>query len=143
MRSQVAFEEDFTSDVKQALLTVSAMLDIFFMFDLLINFRTGFYVEGVLVRDKKLIALRYVKGWLIVDLLAVPPFALINVMNGSTEGQQTFLLMMRALRDSPATGRTADRWRAASCTPPSHRCAAHLQADQGAEERRQDAGGGG
>ena len=45
-----------------ALLTVSAVLDVFFICDILVNFRTGFYAEGVLVRDKKLIAQRYIKS---------------------------------------------------------------------------------
>ena len=63
---QLAFEEHIQDRLGQpvaaALLTVSAVLDVFFICDILVNFRTGFYAEGVLVRDKKLIAQRYVKS---------------------------------------------------------------------------------
>ena len=45
------------------------------LIDIILNFRTTFVsVKGEVVSDSKLIALNYVRGWFVVDLLAAIPF---------------------------------------------------------------------
>lgn len=43
--------------------------------DILLNFRTTFVSnKGEVVSDSKLIAINYLRGWFVVDLLAALPF---------------------------------------------------------------------
>lgn len=55
-----------------------AYLDItmtfFFMFDILIEFNTGFYSKGALILDRKAIAKNYLRFWFWLDLLASVPY---------------------------------------------------------------------
>ena len=45
--------------------------NFFFMFDLLLNFRTQYYDEGVLITDYKAVTKQYLKTWFILDFTAV------------------------------------------------------------------------
>lgn len=48
---------------------------LLFVADILLNFRTTFVSsKGEVVSDSKLIAINYLKGWFVVDLLAALPF---------------------------------------------------------------------
>lgn len=50
-------------------------LDIFFMLDIVVNFRTAFIKNGnTLVVDWKEIAIHYLRGWLFIDVVASVPF---------------------------------------------------------------------
>jgi len=51
-------------------------IDILFAVDILINFRTSFISSstGLEIKDGKKIAINYVKGRLLVDILATIPF---------------------------------------------------------------------
>ena len=44
-----------------------------FLFDLLLNFITGFYEKGVIIYDNRKIFKNYVRNYLIIDLLAIFP----------------------------------------------------------------------
>lgn len=47
----------------------------FFILDILFNFRTTFVSsKGEVVSDSKLIAINYLRGWFVLDLLAALPF---------------------------------------------------------------------
>merc|ERR1740139_1778031 len=98
---QVGFEPDLGKAATDTLNQISAGLDIFFLLDIVINFRTGFYVEGAhaeaLVRDPWLIASRYVKGWFSVDAIASPPFALLSLVqsNSGSDADTTHFAMFR------------------------------------------------
>lgn len=48
-----------------------------FGLDILVRFNLGYMEQGKLVRDKKVIARRYRRGWFVLDLLAFLPFSLI------------------------------------------------------------------
>jgi hypothetical protein len=51
------------------------VVDVFFFFDLVANFFFAYYNNELdLVDDKKKIAMRYMKSWFLVDLMAVFPF---------------------------------------------------------------------
>eukprot|EP01052_Picozoa_sp_SAG31_P013646 SAG31_NODE_826_length_11751_cov_4.887659_2_plen_127_part_00 len=46
------------------------VLDGFFYFDIIVNFFTGFDKGYEVVMDRKLIAMAYIKGWFIIDLIS-------------------------------------------------------------------------
>lgn len=54
---------------------IETVIDIAFGVDILINFRTAYYNrEGDLVFDRQKVIDHYLKGWLIIDILAAIPF---------------------------------------------------------------------
>ena len=89
-------------------LTVNIVLDVLFISDIIINFRTGIMMEGKaekviplnllvfsimtsvslqIILDQKLVAIHYLKTWFAVDLISSLPLdyiTLIFVVNGST-----------------------------------------------------------
>lgn len=59
-------------------MNVNYTIDILFGIDIVLNFLTAFQNELYeVVDDRKQIAIRYLKGWFIIDLLAIIPFDLI------------------------------------------------------------------
>ena len=53
-------------------------MDIFFLIDIILNFRTGYYgLDGILVFSFGPIATRYLKSWFMVDFLSTVPIDLI------------------------------------------------------------------
>jgi len=44
---------------------------IFFIIDLVFNFRTGFIKDGALVEDNKEIIINYIKTWFIIDFISI------------------------------------------------------------------------
>ena len=72
----LAFETEAASKFTDNLL--SSIIDILFMIDIVIIFNTAYYTEDMeLIEDRKSIAKSYLKGWFIIDLLAVIPFDII------------------------------------------------------------------
>jgi len=53
------------------------ILCLFFILDIVINFRTGFIANQILVTTSREIALHYLKGWFTVDLVTTIPFQFI------------------------------------------------------------------
>jgi hypothetical protein len=51
-----------------------ALMDIFFMFDLVLNFATGYYKKGNVIMKRGPIIRHYLRTWFIFDLLATFPF---------------------------------------------------------------------
>ena len=58
-----------------------------FSCDIVLHFITAYSVKGKLVTDRKSIAFRYLKSWLILDLIATIPFDVVlgGFFNGSPE----------------------------------------------------------
>lgn len=50
------------------------IMTIFFIFDILIEFNTGFYAKGALVSDRKVVAKNYLKFWFWMDVIASIPY---------------------------------------------------------------------
>lgn len=50
-----------------------------FLVDVILNFFTATYINGVLVTNRKQVAIFYLKGWFIVDIMAAIPFDLFLV----------------------------------------------------------------
>ena len=75
-------------------------VDMFFLCDIVLNFRTGIVLVGDAgqirrVDDKRFIAMSYVKGWFFIDLVAVLPYSYIELIFSDTgekegSGQQIF-----------------------------------------------------
>lgn len=76
---------DLADDWSDPWFIFQNIVDILFWMDLLINMFSSYYSdEGVLVRDKKTVVIKYIKTWFIIDLLACIPFDLIeNAMTGT------------------------------------------------------------
>lgn len=52
-------------------------IDIWFLFELIINFLTGYHNKGVLIVNRKLIALNYIKTWFTTDLISSFPYSFL------------------------------------------------------------------
>lgn len=55
-------------------LGLNVLIEALFWVDIVINFRTAFSLRGVIVSDARQIALRYFKGWFLVDLMGSIPW---------------------------------------------------------------------
>lgn len=67
------------------LVIVDYIVDVMFIIDIFINFRTTFVDSNdEVVSDPRRVAVNYIKGWFIVDLLAAIPFELL-IMIGNTD----------------------------------------------------------
>lgn len=53
---------------------VDLFVDTMFIADILINFRTTYLSDGEVVTEPGKIAVNYIKGWFIIDLIAAIPF---------------------------------------------------------------------
>ena len=73
------------SIVDDPLVIVDYIVDVMFIIDIFINFRTTFVdANDEVVSDPCRVAVNYIKGWFIVDLLAAIPFELL-IMIGNTD----------------------------------------------------------
>merc|ERR1712070_327058 len=72
---QYAFEQDFSSAATDVIIMTDRIVNIFFMLDVFLNFRTGFVsFDGEIVMDWKRIAKQYVRSWFFLDVLSSIPF---------------------------------------------------------------------
>lgn len=88
--SFLKFELETTGDI--ALFVVNRIVDLCFLADMTLQFFLMFYEKptgggisdthnhGVLVHDRKRIALRYMKGWFLLDLISTVPFDLLALV---------------------------------------------------------------
>ncbi|XP_076438775.1 voltage-gated inwardly rectifying potassium channel KCNH6-like [Babylonia areolata] len=67
------------------LVIVDLIVDLMFIADILINFRTTYVENGEVVSDKHRIAINYVKGWFLIDTIAAIPFDLLLFGSGTAE----------------------------------------------------------
>ncbi|CAK5079661.1 unnamed protein product [Meloidogyne enterolobii] len=65
---------------------IDLIVDIFFIIDIIINFRTTYVNDNdEVVSDPGKIALHYFKGWFFIDAVAAVPFDLLLVETDSDE----------------------------------------------------------
>ncbi|XP_050397307.2 potassium voltage-gated channel subfamily H member 6 isoform X2 [Patella vulgata] len=67
------------------LVIVDLIVDIMFIADILINFRTTYIQNGEVVSDQQKIANQYVKGWFVIDTIAAIPFDLLLFGSGTSD----------------------------------------------------------
>jgi len=80
------------------LVIVDYIVDVMFIVDIFINFRTTFVnATEEVVSDPCRIAVHYVKGWFLIDLLAAIPFELL-IMIGNTDQTTTLIGLLKTAR---------------------------------------------
>ena len=67
------------------LVIIDLIVDVMFIADILINFRTTFLHSGEVVADPQKIAVNYVKGWFLIDAVAAIPFDLLLFGTGTSD----------------------------------------------------------
>lgn len=99
--TRIAF--DTSVKLGSALFWFESGVDMFFVCDIVLNFRTslvipGEFGKGTRIDDKRAIAIAYMKGWFTIDFIAVLPYSYIELVfsksdtkSGST--QQVFKAM--------------------------------------------------
>ena len=93
---RAAFEIEL--DLSHPLEVVNLIVDCFFLCDIFLNFRTGFFKEGIFITDRKVIAKRYVSTWFGLDLLTSIPFKHIVFIFANSTGGAAWLKFPKALR---------------------------------------------
>ncbi|ESO02998.1 hypothetical protein HELRODRAFT_80870 [Helobdella robusta] len=66
------------------LVIVDVIIDIVFLFDIFINFRTTFLLNGDVISDPQKIAINYIKSWFFIDAIAAIPFDLLLFGSGTS-----------------------------------------------------------
>ncbi|KAL5019568.1 hypothetical protein ScPMuIL_002460, partial [Solemya velum] len=67
------------------LVIIDLMVDLMFIVDILINFRTTYLHNGEVVTDQQKIAINYVKTWFVIDTIAAIPFDLLLFGSGTSD----------------------------------------------------------
>ncbi|XP_074648334.1 voltage-gated delayed rectifier potassium channel KCNH8-like [Tubulanus polymorphus] len=74
----VPYNAAFLQNDKKELLVPDITVEVLFIIDIVFNFRTTYVSKsGQVVYDAKMIAINYIKGWFLLDLLAAVPFDLL------------------------------------------------------------------
>lgn len=84
----------------EALFWFEAVVDLYFVVDIFLNFRTAYYdSNSELVIDQKMICLSYFRGWFLLDFLSCLPVTYISLaMSNANEGAGRELKMLKMFR---------------------------------------------
>ena len=86
----------------QSLNIVDLVFDALFIADLCISFNTGYLIDGYLVTDHRLIAIHYIRGFFLLDLISSFPLGLVLGSGGGSAARLNRLLrlirLMKLLR---------------------------------------------
>ena len=63
----------FARSWDQSLVSIDFFTDLYFMFDIVLNFQTAYFDDDQLIVDRKLICINYIKTWFIIDIIATFP----------------------------------------------------------------------
>ena len=80
----LAFPDLFTGEPVTAYMYA---VDLVFLVDVLVSFRTAYDNHGRRVRDPRLIAARYLRGWFALDICAGFPIQLVMFLVREAEGK--------------------------------------------------------
>jgi len=78
---------------------LDVMLDLFFLADMVLNFRTG-YIDSstkTVVVSPSAVALKYVKGWFLLDLFSSLPVSMLSLVDETLENA-VFIKLLRFLK---------------------------------------------
>ncbi|CAH1788036.1 unnamed protein product, partial [Owenia fusiformis] len=67
------------------LVIIDLIVDVMFIADILINFRTTYVANGEVESDPQKIAVNYVKSWFLIDAIAAIPFDLLLFGSGTSD----------------------------------------------------------
>ena len=71
---EIPYNLAFIPDDNISFIILEAVASFFFALDIVFNFSTAFYDSDYkLIQDRKEIALVYIKGWFILDLMSIIP----------------------------------------------------------------------
>ena len=56
------------------------LIDVWFVGEIFVNFITGFYDRGLLVMNRKIISLNYIKTWFFIDVACSVPTSVFDIM---------------------------------------------------------------
>ncbi len=51
--------------------------EVWFILDILVCFNTAFYDKGLVVTERKLIALNYLRTWFVLDFMTSIPYSIV------------------------------------------------------------------
>ncbi|XP_073722761.1 voltage-gated inwardly rectifying potassium channel KCNH6 [Misgurnus anguillicaudatus] len=78
---------------------VDVIVDVLFIIDIVINFRTTYVNHNdEVVTQPKRIAVHYLKGWFLIDIVAAVPFDLLIFGSGSDETTATLIGLLKTAR---------------------------------------------
>ncbi|XP_065320030.1 uncharacterized protein LOC135927777 isoform X3 [Gordionus sp. m RMFG-2023] len=93
-----SYSSSASQGYKDPLVILDLVVDIMFMIDIIINFRTTFVNNNdEVVSDPRKIAIHYFRGWLIIDLLAAIPFDLL-LFGSQTDETTTLIGLLKTAR---------------------------------------------
>lgn len=93
---QVPLEASFTTLKSDVQKIADIIIDVLFALDVFYTFRTAYVDEqGMLVRDGLKIAKRYLATWFPIDLAASLPLEIIVLWFGVSNGNLTYLAMLK------------------------------------------------
>jgi hypothetical protein len=93
----VAFEPEWASS--DVYMGFDLLFNFIYMLDIVVNFRTTFYVDGIEQRDCGSIASRYVAGNFAIDLLSSIPYGQLTAGNDSAQFLK-LIAILKAVRVS-------------------------------------------
>lgn len=70
---RISFEMEFN----ELIFYLEIIIDCMFMFDIILNFNTGFYKGAKLFMSRKSIAIEYLFPWLFIDIISSIPYTWI------------------------------------------------------------------
>eukprot|EP01135_Chromosphaera_perkinsii_P001311 Nk52_evm38s164 gene=Nk52_evmTU38s164 len=90
----------FQDDLPVGWLVFSVLVDVLFLIDIWINFRTAVMIEeDLIITDSKEISRLYLKGWFTVDVVSSLPMDLVTIMfEGSSTSALKITSALRVLR---------------------------------------------
>ncbi|TSL75240.1 Potassium voltage-gated channel subfamily H member 6 [Bagarius yarrelli] len=78
---------------------VDAIVDVLFLVDILISFRTTYVNQNdEVVTHPKSIAIHYIKGWFLIDMVAALPYDMLIFKSGSDETTTTLIGLLKTAR---------------------------------------------
>ena len=86
----IPFRISFEVDARGAFYYYETFIDMFFLTEILVTFNTGYYKQGNLVMERKLVILNYLRTWFFMDLFASFPYSIvfgITSGGGSSDAQ--------------------------------------------------------
>lgn len=99
---QIFYTSDLPSSLKgQTIDVIDACVDLCFLIDIIITFRTTFLdpMQSIEVKDPHVIGLKYIKGQFFIDFISSVPFtSLFRSTGGAAEGLLDALGLLKLLR---------------------------------------------
>ena len=102
---------DDAAEVWGFFFCVDVMLDIYFLLDVFLNFRTAIITrDGEVVYEHKAVALRYLRSWFPIDFVSCLPFGYIHYVYPDTNNRAAKLFRLLKLLRLVRMKRILDRW---------------------------------